>query len=95
MIKNFQPKTYAGDFEVVSEGVTVTGRFNTNASKNITNANGEVETQEGRVCSFSAWDGEGELVYNIENVQNLSALGDAIPSISGAMQSVISDLTAR
>lgn len=95
MITNFQAKSYAGEFEVNSNGISITGRFNTNASKDITNANGIVATNDGQVCSFSAWDGEDGFVYNIENVLDLSALGNAIPAINAAMASVSSDLSAQ
>lgn len=93
VIKSLSAQSFNGQFEVIGEVYKVSGNFNTDGQKKLTNISGQVQKDEIMVGSFNAW-GSDKMRYNFNDIQDIEILPELSAAISSAVAAVDAELSA-
>ena len=94
VIKSLSANSYTGTYEAVSNGLSVSGNFNTNGEKVINNIRGRVLNGDAIVLSFDAFKNGANYRYNFSDVADISQLPAAAAAIAAVIALVEAELAA-
>lgn len=93
VIKNLNPQAFNGNYDYPGENYKVEGDLTTDGKKVLTDISGHVNAGEVFKANFNAHRmGEGEMRYNITEIQSISELAAIATEVQAAVAAVNAEL---
>lgn len=95
IIKTLNANSYNGSYETTVDGYFISGNFNTDGNKIISNVSGTVKSDGVVVASFNAYKNGDNFRYNFSDISDITLLSSIASAVETVMETLVAELAAN